>query len=202
MGPRTRLVAVTAAGDILGTMPDLPRIAEITRAAGALLFVDGVHATPHMPVDMVALGADFRATSACKWNAPHVGAIVAAPALLAGLHPDKLLPRTAPAVHGGGAGVRTGRTGPPPPGPRGAAGDMGCRSDNGRMEWLSGTLIEDVATSSMRQHRQDGRTRNSSVRSTGVPSTGAGFSTVGSIPPAATLSSVVRPSGPTVPNTV
>ncbi|GAA0272223.1 cysteine desulfurase-like protein [Streptomyces polychromogenes] len=92
VGPRTRLVAVTAASNILGTMPDLPRIAEITRAAGALLFVDGVHATPHMPVDMVALGADFWATSAYKWNAPHVGAIVAAPALLAELHPDKLLP--------------------------------------------------------------------------------------------------------------
>lgn len=52
------------------------------------------------------------------------------------------------------------------------------------------------------QCRQDGRTRSSSVRSTGVPSTGAGSSAVGSIPPAAVLSSVARPSGPTVPNTV
>lgn len=52
------------------------------------------------------------------------------------------------------------------------------------------------------QRGQDGRTRNSSVRSTGVPSTGAGSSVVGSIPPAAVLSSVARPSGPTVPNTV
>ncbi|QTI50314.1 hypothetical protein JYK04_08191 [Streptomyces nojiriensis] len=52
------------------------------------------------------------------------------------------------------------------------------------------------------QYRQDGRTRSSSVRSTGVPSTGAGSSAVGSIPPAAVLSSVARPSGPTVPNTV
>ncbi|MFB7172173.1 cysteine desulfurase-like protein [Streptomyces sp. NPDC056254] len=92
VGPRTRLVAVTAASNILGTMPDLPRIADIAHAAGALLFVDGVHATPHMPVDVVALGADFWATSAYKWNAPHVGAIVAAPALLAALDPDKLLP--------------------------------------------------------------------------------------------------------------
>lgn len=52
------------------------------------------------------------------------------------------------------------------------------------------------------QCRQDGRTRRSSVRSTGVPSTGAGSSAVGWIPPAAILSSVARPSGPTVPNTV
>ncbi len=46
------------------------------------------------------------------------------------------------------------------------------------------------------------RTRSSSVRSVGVPSTGVGFSVVGWIPPAAVLSSVARPSGPTVPNTV
>ncbi len=52
------------------------------------------------------------------------------------------------------------------------------------------------------QCQQDGRTRSSSVRSTGVPSTGAGSSAVGSIPPAAVLSSVARPSEPTVPNTV
>lgn len=52
------------------------------------------------------------------------------------------------------------------------------------------------------QGRQVGRTRSSSDRATGVPSTGAGSCDVGSIPPAAILSSVFRPAGPTVPNTV
>ena len=49
---------------------------------GALSYVDGVHATPHGPTDVAALGADFYATSAYKWSGPHVGAVVADPALL------------------------------------------------------------------------------------------------------------------------
>ncbi len=90
--PRTRLVAVTAASNALGTRPDVAAIAGYAHAAGALCYVDGVHATPHMPVDMAALGADFYATSAYKWAGPHVAAVVAAPALLQALRPDKLLP--------------------------------------------------------------------------------------------------------------
>ena len=54
--------------------------------------MDGVHATPHGPVDLAALGADFYATSAYKWSGPHVGAVIAGPALLETLHPDKLMP--------------------------------------------------------------------------------------------------------------
>jgi selenocysteine lyase/cysteine desulfurase len=54
--------------------------------------VDGVHATPHGPVDVAALGADFYATSAYKWSGPHVGAVIADPALLERLRPDKLMP--------------------------------------------------------------------------------------------------------------
>ncbi len=92
IGERTRLVAVTAASNIIGTRPDVPAITALARAAGALSFVDGVHATPHGPVDMRALGADFYATSAYKWSGPHIGTIVAAPALLETLRPDKLLP--------------------------------------------------------------------------------------------------------------
>jgi cysteine desulfurase family protein (TIGR01976 family) len=87
---RTRLVAVTAASNVLGTMPDVPRIARKARDAGALVYVDGVHATPHTPVDVGALHADFYATSAYKWCGPHIGAVVAAPALLERLRPDKL----------------------------------------------------------------------------------------------------------------
>jgi cysteine desulfurase family protein (TIGR01976 family) len=87
---RTRLVAVTAASNILGTRPDVAAITAKARGAGALSYVDGVHATPHGPADMAALGADFYATSAYKWSGPHVGAVIADPALLETIHPDKL----------------------------------------------------------------------------------------------------------------
>jgi cysteine desulfurase family protein (TIGR01976 family) len=92
LSDRTRLVAVTAASNILGTRPDVAAIAAKARAAGALAYVDGVHATPHGPTDMAALGADFYATSAYKWSGPHIGAVVADPALLEPLRPDKLEP--------------------------------------------------------------------------------------------------------------
>jgi cysteine desulfurase family protein (TIGR01976 family) len=89
---RTRLVAVTAASNLIGTRPDVPAITALAHSAGALSYVDGVHATPHGPVDVRALGADFYATSAYKWSGPHVGAVVADPALLESLNPDKLAP--------------------------------------------------------------------------------------------------------------
>src|SRR4051794_13580787 len=89
---RTRLVAVTGASNILGTRPDVPAIAEAVHDAGALLYVDGVHLTPHAPVDVAELGADFYACSPYKFFGPHHGVVVAAPDLLERLHPDKLLP--------------------------------------------------------------------------------------------------------------
>jgi selenocysteine lyase/cysteine desulfurase len=85
-------VAITAASNLIGTRPDVVEICGKAREAGALSYVDGVHATPHGPVDVVALGADFWATSAYKWSGPHVGAVVASPDLLETLHPYKLDP--------------------------------------------------------------------------------------------------------------
>jgi cysteine desulfurase family protein (TIGR01976 family) len=95
LSERTRLVAVTAASNVVGTRPDLAAIAAAAHAAGALVYVDGVHATPHVPVDVAALGADFYATSAYKWSGPHIGAVVADPAVLETIHPDKLAPAPA-----------------------------------------------------------------------------------------------------------
>jgi len=89
---RTRLVAVTAASNLIGTRPDVAGITALAHAAGALAYVDGVHATPHGPVDVAGLGADFYATSAYKWSGPHVGAVVADPGLLETMAPDKLVP--------------------------------------------------------------------------------------------------------------
>jgi len=91
----TRLVAVTAASNVVGTRPDLAAIAAAAHAVGALVYVDGVHATPHIPVDVAAFGADFYATSSYKWSGPHIGTVVADPALLDSLHPDKLAPAPA-----------------------------------------------------------------------------------------------------------
>jgi cysteine desulfurase family protein (TIGR01976 family) len=89
---RTRLVAVTGASNVLGTRPDIPAVAEAVHDVGALLHVDGVHLTPHAPIDVAALGADFYACSPYKFLGPHLGLLVAAPDLLAEVHPDKLLP--------------------------------------------------------------------------------------------------------------
>ena len=63
LSERTRLVAVTGASNLLGTRPDLAGIAASVHDAGALLFVDGVHLTPHAPVAVRDLGADFYACS-------------------------------------------------------------------------------------------------------------------------------------------
>ena len=92
LSERTRLVAVTAASNAIGTKPDVRAICDRAHAAGALTYVDGVHATPHGPTDVAALGADFYVFSAYKLFGPHAGAVIAEPALLETLHPAKLVP--------------------------------------------------------------------------------------------------------------
>jgi cysteine desulfurase family protein (TIGR01976 family) len=94
IGARTRLVAVTAASNLVGTMPDVRAVADAAHDAGALVYVDGVHYTAHVGVDMGALGADFFACSPYKFCGPHLGVVAAASSLLESLHPDKLLPAT------------------------------------------------------------------------------------------------------------
>jgi cysteine desulfurase family protein (TIGR01976 family) len=89
---RTRLVAVTAASNLIGTRPDTNRIAQLVHDAGALLYVDGVHLTAHVPID--ATYADFYVCSPYKFFGPHLGVLTAAPELLETLRPDKLLPST------------------------------------------------------------------------------------------------------------
>jgi cysteine desulfurase family protein (TIGR01976 family) len=94
LGARTRLVAVTGASNLIGTRPDVAAVAAAAHDAGALVYVDGVHLTAHAPVDVAALGADLYACSPYKFLGPHLGCVVAAPELLATLHPAKLLPST------------------------------------------------------------------------------------------------------------
>jgi cysteine desulfurase family protein (TIGR01976 family) len=92
IGERTRLVAVTAASNAIGTRPDVRAIADRAHAAGALTYVDGVHSTAHVATDVAALGADFYACSTYKLFGPHVGTVIAAPALLETIQPAKLAP--------------------------------------------------------------------------------------------------------------
>lgn len=94
LSDRTRLVAVTAASNLIGSMPPVASIAEAAHSVGALVYVDGVHYTAHEPVDMIGLGADFFVCSPYKFLGPHLGALTASPELLETLMPDKLLPAT------------------------------------------------------------------------------------------------------------
>jgi len=94
LSSKTRLVAVTGAGNTLGTRPDIKAIANEVHRTGALLYVDGVHLTPHSPVDIKELGADFYGLSFYKLLGPHCAALAADPELLASLDNDKLLPST------------------------------------------------------------------------------------------------------------
>lgn len=92
LSERTRLVAVTAASNLIGTRPDIAAIAGLAHGLGALLYVDGVHYAAHSTVDLGALGADFFVCSPYKFFGPHMGVLAARPELLETLTPDKLLP--------------------------------------------------------------------------------------------------------------
>ena len=90
--PRTRLLAIGAASNALGTITDVAAAAKLAKAQGALVFVDAVHYAPHVLVDVKALGCDFLACSAYKFYGPHVGVLWARHDLVATLDVPKLIP--------------------------------------------------------------------------------------------------------------
>ncbi len=90
--PRTRLLAIGAGSNALGTMPDVTAAARLAHAAGALCFVDAVHYTPHGVVDVRAFDCDFLACSAYKFYGPHIGALYGKADRLAALDVPKLQP--------------------------------------------------------------------------------------------------------------
>lgn len=94
LDPRTRLVAITGASNLIGTKPPVRRIADAAHAVGAQVFVDGVHLAAHGFVDVTELGADYFVCSPYKFLGPHCGVLGAAPDLLATLRNDKLVPST------------------------------------------------------------------------------------------------------------
>jgi len=90
--PQTRLLALGAASNALGTVNDIPRAAALARSVGALTFVDAVHYAPHFLVDVNQMGCDFLACSAYKFYGPHVGVLWGRQDLLASLEVPKLDP--------------------------------------------------------------------------------------------------------------
>ena len=92
LGPRTKLLAIGAASNAIGTINDVRRAGELARAQGALVFVDAVHYAPHALVDVAELRCDFLACSAYKFYGPHVGVLFGRRDLLAALPVPKLLP--------------------------------------------------------------------------------------------------------------
>ncbi len=89
---RTKVLAVGVASNALGTINDVRRAAEIAHSAGALLFADGVHSTPHISTDVKAWGCDFLACSAYKFYGPHIGVLYGRKELLESIDFPKLLP--------------------------------------------------------------------------------------------------------------
>jgi cysteine desulfurase family protein (TIGR01976 family) len=92
IGKKTRLVAIGAASNALGTISDVRRAADLAHAVRATVFVDAVHYAPHALVDVAALGADFLACSAYKFYGPHVGVLWGRRALVEALDVPKLEP--------------------------------------------------------------------------------------------------------------
>lgn len=92
LNQRTRLVAVGAASNALGTITDVRRAAAAAHNVGALMFVDAVHYAPHVLTDVRALDCDFLACSAYKFYGPHVGILWGRRDLLTSLDFPKLTP--------------------------------------------------------------------------------------------------------------
>jgi cysteine desulfurase family protein (TIGR01976 family) len=89
---RTRLVAVGAASNALGTITDVAAVTALAHAQGALCFVDAVHLAPHGLVDVRRMGCDLLACSAYKFYGPHVGILWGRRELIGGLDVPKLEP--------------------------------------------------------------------------------------------------------------
>ena len=72
---RPRLVAFGWASNAVGTINPVAELVRRAHEAGALTFVDAVHAAPHLPIDVQAIGTDFLACSVYKFFGPHVGVL-------------------------------------------------------------------------------------------------------------------------------
>ncbi len=89
---RTKLVAIGAASNALGTINDIKRAGEMAHSLGAEIFVDAVHYAPHELVDVCDWNCDFLACSAYKFYGPHIGFLYGRHDLLDSLDFPNLIP--------------------------------------------------------------------------------------------------------------
>jgi cysteine desulfurase family protein (TIGR01976 family) len=89
---RTKLVAIGAASNALGTSNDVRRAAKMAHSLGAQIFVDAVHYAPHGLIDVRDWDCDFLACSAYKFYGPHIGILYGRHELLSSLDFPKLIP--------------------------------------------------------------------------------------------------------------
>ncbi len=89
---RTRVVAVGAASNALGTITDVRPVVELARSVGAISVVDAVHYAPHSLVDASGIGCDFLLCSAYKFHGPHLGVVYGRHDAIAALDVPKLEP--------------------------------------------------------------------------------------------------------------
>ncbi len=92
LSPRTKLLAVTAASNVVGTINDIPALTRLAHAVGAMVYVDAVHYAPHGPIDVQGWDCDFLACSAYKFFGPHVGILWGKRRWLEELEPYKVRP--------------------------------------------------------------------------------------------------------------
>jgi len=90
--PRTKLLAIGAASNALGTINDLKSAIALAHAAGALVFVDAVHYAPHALIDVKELDCDFVGMSAYKFYGPHIGVLYAKRELYEQINFPRLVP--------------------------------------------------------------------------------------------------------------
>ena len=89
---RTKLVAIGAASNALGTINDVKRAGEMAHSVGARIFVDAVHYAPHLLVDVREWDCDYLACSAYKFYGPHIGILYGRRDLLESADFPKLIP--------------------------------------------------------------------------------------------------------------
>jgi cysteine desulfurase family protein (TIGR01976 family) len=89
---RTRLVAIGAASNALGTINDVPRAITLAHSVKAQVFVDAVHYVPHELADVRALDCEYLAMSAYKFYGPHIGVLYCKSGLLETIDFPKLIP--------------------------------------------------------------------------------------------------------------
>ncbi len=83
-----KLLSITAMSNVLGTLNDIPRLAEAAHACGALVAVDGSQYVPHVPTDVQAMGADFLVFTGHKMLGPMgIGVLWARAELLEAMPP-------------------------------------------------------------------------------------------------------------------